>query len=54
MPETPPEEPHFFEQRLSFVLAMLESTVSEVRSVLDHLREEDDDDLPVEPEPPAA
>lgn len=49
MPNTPPDEPHFFEQRLAYVLAMLESTAAEVRSVLDHLREEDDDD-PADPQ----
>lgn len=52
MPDTPIEEPHFFEQRLAYVLAMLESTAAEVRSVLEHLREEDVDD-PADPQEPA-
>lgn len=46
MPDTPPTEPHFFEQRLSLVLAMLDATTNEVRAVLDHFREDGPEDAP--------
>lgn len=46
MPDTSPGEPHFFEQRLRYVLAMLDATTNEVRAVLDHFNKGDESDDP--------